>query len=185
MDDFEQFEAFDNQDKKEFNNLENQINNCIEEWDFECAANKIRKIKKFVTSKKDATTISNLQAALADAKEKKRAYEEAQRRANAKKSFTIGNCQNARDGAIMCTLRVKGEYDGNIFYKLENDGKYNIFILGSKNASNCQGFYDTTLHRVWTTRCGDSVFGASQKRFVYDLSSALKMYASCAINGNY
>ena len=26
MDDFDQFEAFDNQDKKEFNNLENQIN---------------------------------------------------------------------------------------------------------------------------------------------------------------
>ena len=59
------------------------------------------------------------------------------------------------------------------------------FILGSKNASINSGFYDTNLHRVWTTSCGDSVYGRSHQKFVYELSKALYMYANCSINGVY
>lgn len=185
MSDFDQFEQFDKQDKQEFNSLKNKIQKCIKKWDFECAQNDIKKIKRYVTSKKDSKIIADLKIALSNEKYKKQEYEERKRRANAKKSIRIGNCHNGSNGAMMCTLYVNGSYDGNIFYKLKSNGDYDIFILGSKNAYTNSGFYDTNLHRVWTTRCGDSVFGRSEKKFVYDLSKALYMYANCSINGVY
>jgi len=185
MSDFDQFEQFDKQDKQEFNSLKKKIQKCIKKWDFECANKKIKKIKKYVTSKKDSKVITDLKIALSNEKYKKQEHEEAQRRANAKKSIKITNCQNGSGGATMCTLYVNGNYDGNIFYKLKSNGDYDIYILGSKNAFTNSGFYDTSLHRVWTTSCGDSVFGRSSKKFVYDLSKALYMYANCSINGVY
>ncbi len=185
MDDFEAFEAFDKQDKSEFETLKKEIQKCIKGWDFACAQKDLAKIRSKVTSKKDAQTIAMLKTALSEEKEKKRAYEEARRRANAKKSIRIADCQNSSGGTIMCTLYVNGKYDGNIFYKLEDTDKYNIFILGSKNAANMAGYYSIELNSVWTTRCGDSVFGSSNKIFVYDISKALQMYANCAINGGY
>ncbi len=185
MSDFDQFEQFDKQDKQEFNSLKNRIQKCIKKWDFECASSNIKKIKKYVTSKKDSKVIADLKVALSNEKYKKQEYEEAKRRANAKKTIRIGNCHSGSGGAIMCSLNVNGSYDGNIFYKLKSNGDYDIFILGSKNASTNSGFYDTNLHRVWTTSCGDSVYGRSHQKFVYDLPKALYMYANCSINGVY
>jgi hypothetical protein len=184
-DDFSAFEQFDNMDKTNFKKYEQKINNCIKEWKFECAKENLNKIKRYITKKSDNNTISSLWSKLYAEQDKKERYEEAKRRANANKSIELKNCQSASGGARMCSMYVNNRYDGNIFYKLKNDGNYNIFILGSKNAKNNSGFYDTKLHRVWTTYCGDSVFGASKKVHVYDLSKALYMYANCSINGRY
>lgn len=181
----EQFEYFDKQDKKEFKLLKGKINKCIKDWNFSCADSKLKIIKRYVTSKKDVQTIRRLKNILLNEKSKKRAQEEAQRRANAYKSIKITDCQNRSGGTVMCTLYVNGNYDGNIFYKLKDTDKYNIFILGSKNAATNSGYYDIKLHSVWTTRCGDSVFGRSNRISVYDISTALNMFANCSINGRY
>jgi len=184
-DDFAAFEQFDNMDKINFKKYEQKINNCIKEWKFECAKENLSKIKRYITQKSDNNIISSLWDKLDAEQDKKEQYEESKRIANSHKYITLKNCQNASGGSRMCTIYVNNSYDGNIYYKLKNDGNYNIFILNSKNAKNNSGFYDTKLHRLWTTYCGDSVFGVSKKIYVYDLSKALYMYANCSINGRY
>ncbi|WP_353662903.1 hypothetical protein [Hydrogenimonas sp. SS33] len=141
-------------------------------------------IRRYVSTKKDSRTIAQLQEAL---KREETRYEAA-RQANRHYDIAIRGCKNGAGSAIMCTLYVDGRYDGNIFYKSRSDGNdgFDIFILGSKHAgASMGGYYDTSLHRVWTTKCGDSVFGASPRIMVYSISDALMMYAECAVNGKY
>ena len=183
-DGFDAFDRFEQADKKSFEQLEKQIRQCIDHDDFSCAREKLEQIKPYVSTKKDSRTIANLRE---DLNSEEQRYEAALQ-ANKNHTVTIGNCQNGSGSARMCNLYVDGQYDGNIFYKPRSDGNegYDIFTIGSKHVSaSMGGFYDSSLHRVWTTACGDSVFGRSSKIMVYSVSDALKMFANCGANGRY
>lgn len=178
MSDFAQFAQFEKRDKQMFSQLKQEIKQCIDTDNFSCAQKKLHQIKQYVTSKHNVQTVRALKKSLAQAIEQKRAL------AQHNKSIRITNCQYKNSSTTMCTLYVNGQYDGNIFYKRKDD-TFTIYILGSKNATTTEGFYDPNLHRVWTTRCGDSVYNRSNQRFVYKIGTALYMFANCAINGKY
>lgn len=187
---FEMFKKFEKQDKSEFKVLKSKIEKCIKNWDFVCAQKDLSLLKNYVTTKNDVETVVRLKNNLSYEKDRKKRQEEEallkQKIAHSRKSIRIGDCRNGNGGYRGCSLYVNGSYDGSIFYKLKNDNTYDIYILGSKNAGSNGGYYSTSLHSVWTTQCGDSVFGSSSKKiFVYDLEKALYMYADCYINGTY
>lgn len=93
----------------------------------------------------------------------------------------IDDCRPSNNGSTMCTLYINGNYDGSIFYTVKSDGRYPIYIMGSKNAKNyTHGHYDTNLHNIYTTDCGSSPSGS-----VNSISKALYKFTECAINGRY
>ena len=54
------FSEFERQDKIQFNKLKNEVKNCIKNWNFKCAENKLEKMRKYITSKKDKKIINEL-----------------------------------------------------------------------------------------------------------------------------
>lgn len=189
--DLDMFDQFEKQDKQEFVHLKKQIEKCIKNWNFSCAQKKLAQIKNYATTKKDVQDIRNLKTELADARYEKRRQDEERRLkeelARAHKSVQIGNCQRGTNSYEMCQLFVDRKRDGFIFYKLKDTNTYDIYIQGSKSvAAGNGGYYSMSLNSVWTTQCGDSVFGHHAKRiFVYNLSKALYLYANCFVNGKY
>ena len=182
---FDQFEQFEKMDKIEFNKLKSKVNKCLDRWDFGCAEDAIGKMRQYAGSRKDIQKIYALKSKLQAKREEKARRDEARRKANRIKSIKIASCSNSSGGGKMCMLYVNGRRDGFIFYHLNSDNTYQINISSSKYAKSNSGFYDPKLHRVWSTYCGDSVFGASPKKFVYSLSDALFEYAKCSLVGRY
>ncbi len=173
FDDFNQFEQFEKQDKQEFNRLKYKVKSCINDWDFSCARDNLKKMKKYITTKSDNKIIDNLWDVLYAEEKRKERYEEARRRASATKNITLTDCE---DGT--CVIEVNGQYDGNIYYKYSSSygGSYNIFVLGSTNVQNISGTYFLSNKKL-SIKCG-SKYGIS-------LSEALYYYLKCATNGSY
>ena len=178
--DFNAFDKFDRMDKQEFNRLKKEVKKCINNWNFDCARSKLYKMKKYITSKKDNKMIDNLWNELNREEEAKTRYEEAQRRANSNRTYSIENCYAGADGAKCCSLIIDGEDKGHICYQWDSSSNdYKIFPVWGANI-DVNGYYDPNLHMIWTTKCGDSSAGS-----VYGISSALDKFANCVANGYY
>jgi len=178
INDFSAFDKFDRMDKQEFNRLKKEARRCINNWNFDCARNRLYKMKKYITSKKDNKIIDNLWSDLNKEEDIKRKYEVA-RRANSSKSIYIGSCYNGT-GARCCALYINEEKEGTFCYKWNSSyNHYDIFSLFGANFSVI-GYYAPSLHMIWTTKCGDSSAGS-----VYSISEAIRKYANCVANGHY
>jgi len=183
FDDFSAFNQFEKMDTNRFLELKQKIQNCTKKWNFPCAENYLEKIKKYITKKSDNEVIASLRSEL---NHQKQMQLQAQERANSDKKIVMKYCGNGSGRTYKCSLYVNDNYDGIIYYYYDSGNRvYTISINGSKNAETTGGYYDPKLNDVWTTRCGSSVYGRSNKIFVYDLKKAMKMFANCAINGKY
>jgi len=177
--DFSAFDKFDRMDKQEFNRLKKEAKECIKNWNFSCARNKLKNMKKYITSKKDNKIIDNLWSELYREESAKERYEEAQRRANSNKSFSLEYCYNGSSGgARCCRAIIDGEDKGSICYKWDSHyNHYSIFpVFGAEIYEN--GYYDPNLHMIWTTKCGKTYT-------VYSIASALNKFLNCVANGHY
>ena len=182
INDFSAFDKFDRMDKQEFNRLKKEVKKCINNWNFDCARDKLYKMKRYITSKKDNQIISSLWNKFYEEKRAKERYEKENEeiKANSSKYVYISDCYDGADGARCCSLYINGEKEGTFCYQWNSSYKhYDIFSLFGANFS-VRGYYAPSLHMIWTTKCGDSSAGS-----VYSVSEAVREYANCVANGHY
>ena len=166
---------FEKEDEKKFIEIVKKATQCIEKKDYQCAESKINQIKAYVNHSYNLNKISELKLDLMESKQKPESGN--------LKNFTLEECTNATIGGGKCILYVNGKYDGLIFFKLDKKNGYDIYsisIRGSKYAKTNAGYYDPSLHMLFTSECG-----TTKMESVMKLKKALKMFANCSLNGNY
>ncbi len=173
------FEKFEKMDSMEFNRLLKKAYNCIDREDFVCAEKNWSKLRVYANNQEDMKSIERLYYSIKSAK---KAKEQRLRASNSRdKRISFKYCKKGSGKGIMtCEMLVDGKYDGSIYYTAKENNIYRIFIMGSKNASINEGYYDVSMSRVWTTKCGKS-----QVNRTGTLSQALYKFAECSINGHY
>ena len=171
--DFSAFDKFDKQDKQEFNRLKSKAKSCMNSWDFSCARDDLKKMKRYITAKSDNSVINSLWDDLHIKEREKEQYEEAQRRANSSKSVSVGSC-DTYNGLTSCDISVNGISGfGTISYKYSYEYKQ-YYIYGGTGWGDT---YYPTENRLYTAGCGSISANG--------ISDALVKTARCKINGHY